>query len=88
MDEKKPLRKDGILTRKMGDEWMLYDSEKGDIHVINSTAEFVWRMCDGSHSIEQIKLQTQETYDVPDGVTINEDIEAIIKNFGDLGVLQ
>ena len=88
MDEKKPLRKDGILTRKMGDEWMLYDSEKGDIHVINSTAEFVWRMCDGSHSVGAIKSHMQDTYEVPAGVNINEDIEGIIKNFGDLGVLK
>jgi hypothetical protein len=87
MDTKKPLRKDGILTRRIGDEWMLYDSEKGDIHVINSTAEFVWRSCDGSRSISEIQRQVKETFDVPNGIDIIKDIDGIIEKFYDLGVL-
>ena len=88
MDKKQPLRKDGILTRRIGEEWMLYDSEKGDIHVINSTAELVWRLCDGSHKISEIQRQVQETFDVPDGVDIIQDINGIIEKFCDLGVLR
>lgn len=87
MDTKQPLRKDGILTRRMGEEWMLYDSEKGDIHVINSTAEFVWRLCDGTHKTSEIQHQVQETFDVPDGVDVIKDIDGIIEKFRDLGVL-
>jgi hypothetical protein len=87
MDTRQPLRKDGILTRRIGDEWMLYDSEKGDIHVINSTAEYVWRLCDGSHSISEIQRKMQEAFDVPDGVDIIKDIDGIIAKFYDLGVL-
>ena len=54
MSIRKPLRKDDIFTRKMGKEWMLYDSKNESIHIINSTAEFVWRLSDGSHSIDNL----------------------------------
>ena len=87
MDKKYPLRKNGILTRRIGDEWMLYNSEKGDIHVINSTAEFVWRMCDGSRSISEIIHQVRDDYELSDEINIKKDIEDIIQIFWELGVL-
>ena len=87
MDKKYPLRKNGISTRRIGDEWMLYNSEKGDIHVINSTAEFVWRMCDGSRSISEIIHQVRDDYELSDEINIKKDIEDIIQIFWELGVL-
>ena len=80
------LRKDGILSRKLGDEWILYDPEKGSIHIINPMAEFVWRMCDGSHSLDEMEKRVGGTYNVPEGVTLKRDLENIIQSFAKMGL--
>lgn len=87
MDLEKPSRKDGILSRQLGDEWLLYDETNGSVHVINSVAEFVWRMCNGSRTIANIEDEMQKTFDVPDGVNLRKDLENIIQNFLDIGVI-
>lgn len=87
MDKKKPLCKEGVLSRQVGEEWMLYDSTQETVHVINKTAEFVWRLCDGSHSVSEIRQKMQDNFDVLDERKIKEDIEDILKKFSDLGVL-
>lgn len=87
MATRMPLRKDGILSRQLGDESVLYDSEKDSVHIINYLAEFVWNMCDGSHSLDEIEECVKDTYTVPDGATVREDLEGIIQSFVDLGIL-
>jgi hypothetical protein len=87
MDTKNPVRKEGILSRQVGEEWMLYDPENESVHVINGTAEFVWRISDGSNSTADIQKKMMETYDVSDESRVAEDVEEIINNFEKLGVI-
>ena len=86
MNIKGPLRKEGILSRKLGDEWMLYDTEKGSIHIINAMAEFVWGMCDGCHTLDEMEKHVKEAYSVPEGVTPKIDLENIVQSFANLGL--
>lgn len=82
-----PQKKETIYSRRMGEEWMLYDSNNEGIHVINATAEYVWRLCDGSNSREDIKEKISIEYNVPDGADLSMDIDAILEKFQELGVL-
>jgi Mg2+/Co2+ transporter CorB len=84
---KGPLRKDGVLSRKLGKEWMLFDPEKGAIHIINAMAEFVWNMCDGSHSLDEMERRLKDVYQVPDGANLNRDLQSIIQSFTSMGLL-
>ena len=88
MDSTKPLRKDGIVARKTGDEWVLYDSEEKSVHIVNETAEFVWRLCDGSHTLSDIAEQVQEAFQVPEGTNVKQSLANIIKTFSDKGILK
>jgi hypothetical protein len=87
MSAKGPLRKDGILSRKLGDEWMLYDPAAGAVHIINGTAEFVWNLCDGQHDLDDIAGQLRGAYQVPDGTALTKDINDIVQGFSDKGLL-
>jgi methyltransferase-like protein len=87
MDTKRPLQKDGILSRKLDDEWLLYNTGEESIHVINSMAEFVWRMCDGTHDLDDIENRVRDAYLVSDETNLRQDVEEIIQNFEDLGIL-
>ena len=88
MDSMKPLKKDGVLARKTGDEWVLYDSEEKSVHVVNATAEFVWRLCDGSHTFSDIAKKMHDAFLVPEGTDVEKALDKIIKTFSDLGILK
>ena len=87
MDTGKPLRKDNILSRQLGNEWILYDTASGAVHVINSMAEFVWRMCDGSHDLVDIENGIRNAHMVPEDRNVGKDLGDIIRKFADLGVI-
>ncbi|MEW6585575.1 MAG: PqqD family protein [Nitrospirota bacterium] len=87
MNVKKPVRKEGILSRQLGEEWILYDTRNGAVHVINAMAEFVWRKCDGTHDLAAIEQSIRDAYSVPDSRDVKKDLEQVIRQFADLGVL-
>ncbi len=87
MDTKRPLQKDGILPRQLGDEWLLYDTGSESVHVVNSMAEFILRMCNGSHDLSEIEQHVREAYLVPDETDLRKDVENIIQSLEDLGIL-
>jgi hypothetical protein len=43
-----------LIVREMSDEVIVYDTEKEKAHCLNQTSAFVWKHCDGKHSIEQV----------------------------------
>lgn len=88
MDTKKPLKKDGVLERQTGDEWVLYDSDDKSVHVVNATAEFVWRLCDGSHTLGDIAKKMNDAFLVPEGTDVEKALDKIITTFSDLGILK
>lgn len=88
MDIKRPERMKGVLARKIGDECMLYDPDKGAVHVINATAEFVWAMCDGSHSVQDMIRRMIGKFQVQDGTNIKSDIENVLTRFKKIEVIR
>jgi hypothetical protein len=87
MSAKGPLRKEGVLSRKLGEEWILYDPEKGVVQIINATAEYVWGLCDGDHDLDDIAKGLQDAYLVPAGTTVSDDVDKIIQDFSAHGLL-
>jgi PqqD family protein of HPr-rel-A system len=88
MDSKKPLKKNGVMSRKVSDEWVLYDQGDKSVHVLNTTAEFVWRMCDGSLTLPEIEDRMREAFDVPEGTEVKKALDNILQNFSNLGIIK
>jgi PqqD family protein of HPr-rel-A system len=88
MDIERPVKMKGVMARKIGDECMLYDPDKGAVHVINSTAEFVWAMCDGSHNIQDITRRMTDKFQIQEGTDIKSEIENILKEFQKIDVIR
>jgi hypothetical protein len=84
----KPMKKEGILSRKTGDEWVLYDTDEKSVHIVNDTAEFIWNLCDGTHTLKDIVERMRDTFDVPDGTDLEKSVNEIISNFSDLGIVK
>ncbi len=47
-------RREGILTREIGDELILYDRATHVAHRLNAIAAVVWGHCDGRRSIQEL----------------------------------
>jgi len=51
----KPKAKDNLTIQDLGDETLIYDPERDNVHVLNATAQAIWNLCDGSHTIKDIQ---------------------------------
>jgi hypothetical protein len=77
---KKPLAREDVTVQVIGDEVMLYDNSSEKIHVLNHSAYAIWKLCDGSHTTEDIRVQLVDQY--PDAETdVVDDIQLIIADF-------
>jgi len=88
MNPDRPLHRDQVLLRDMGGECLLYDKERGRIHVLNAVAGTVWRMCDGAHGIGAIVDAVRAAYDVADDADLTSDVEDIVTSFAKLELLE
>jgi len=86
MPDGRPRRKPGVLARQLGEEWILYDPESGDLHVVNEAAGLVWEMCDGSLSLQQMGERLRAAYSVPPDADVMADLEKIIASFRERGL--
>jgi hypothetical protein len=51
----RPLRRtDGVITTETEDEVLVYDELRHHIHHLNPTTSLVWRLCDGTRTIDRI----------------------------------
>lgn len=47
-------RQDGLVIQEMPNEVLVYDLETSKAHCLNETSAFVWKVCDGKNSVEDI----------------------------------
>lgn len=69
---------DSITTQDLGDEVMLYDAGRENVHILNPTAQKIWKLCDGRHTVgEMADIISREFSDVALG-EITDDIAGIL----------
>ena len=82
----RPAARSDISVQAIGDEVMIYDSAGERIHVLNHSAQAIWKLCDGTNTLEDICREISRVY--PDaGDVIFDDICSIIKEFKKKGLL-
>lgn len=53
-DGRPMMRERGLVVQEASDELLVYDLDTNKAHCLNSTAAAVWKLCDGTRSIEDI----------------------------------
>jgi hypothetical protein len=81
-----PTRKEGVMEREVGGELMLYDVTGRAVHVLNESSRFVWQLCDGSHSVDDMVAQATKEYSAPSD-QVRADINECLATFQSLGIL-
>jgi len=80
-------RKTTLEIRTVGDEVIVHDLATKMVHVLNATAGNVLELCDGTRSIADVTQTVAEATGVHAGF-IKSDIDAIVKEFGTLGLVE
>jgi len=76
-----------VIETEIEGEISLYDPASEQVTILNGTASDVWLLCDGGHSIEEIKDLLAASY----GTTreaVSEDVERTIAEFRTAGLLE
>ncbi|MDQ2746969.1 MAG: PqqD family protein [Acidobacteriota bacterium] len=70
-NSQKPVaRREGLVIQEMPEEVLVYDLATDKAHCLNQTAAFVWKSCDGAHTVQDIaRLFGDEA-----GKTVHEDL--------------
>lgn len=72
--------------RDLGDEYLIYDRPRDQVHVLNGTARKILLLCDGVHTAEQIAAALAETYGI-DEATARDDTKRTLRELSELGAL-
>lgn len=69
--EKRPLsRQDRIVVQDIDGEVLIYDLDKSKAFCLNPTSAFIWRACDGTRTVEEIRSHVSKKL----GATPSEDL--------------
>ncbi|TLD42449.1 MAG: hypothetical protein JETT_1284 [Candidatus Jettenia ecosi] len=83
-----PIRKQGIFVQDIGRETLIYSARERVFHVLNATAKFIWELCDGEHSIEDIEQAVRDNFSMTREYDIAEDVQRTLKFFISKGLLE
>ena len=84
----KPCRRKDIVLKKLGKERLLYNPTTDKVHTLNPTASLIWSLCDGKHSLQEIKKAIYENFSIKETIEIEKDILKNLKELQELGLLE
>lgn len=80
-----PTGRSDVLFRRVGDDWLLFDPDAQEVHVLNLTAALVWAHCDGKHGVDEIEAVVAEAY--PE-LSVTETVNEALTRFQGLSLLE
>jgi hypothetical protein len=83
-----PTARPDLLLRRVGSEWVLYDTTQDRAHVLNLTAAIVWTYCDGTYDRGTIADAIAGEVPGLDATRIRHDVDDVLRRFADEGLLQ
>jgi len=84
----KLCRRKDIVLKKLGKEILLYDPSTDKVHTLNATASLIWNLCDGKHSLKEIKKAIYENFSIKETMEVEKDILENLEELQELGLLE
>ncbi|HXG59132.1 MAG TPA: PqqD family protein [Thermoanaerobaculia bacterium] len=81
------LRNTRIEEAPLQNELMLFDPQSAKFYVLNATMAFVWRRCDGGHSVSQMARELADAFAGVDPQRAESDLNAAIDELRNLGLV-
>ena len=70
-----------MFRQELDAEAVLYHSESGKVHILNKTAERIWELCDGKHSLGDMERVIRASFEIPEETAIADDVVETIEHF-------
>lgn len=80
-----PMVRHDVEAREIGGETLLISGD--DIHVLNETAAFIWKLCDGRSDPAAIETALREEYAIPPDRDVAADVARTLADFQAKGLL-
>ena len=58
-------RKADLVVKEMPDELLVYDLKRDKIHVLNQSAAFIWRQCNGRRTVDDVARALAKSLRIP-----------------------
>jgi len=81
-------RKKHVRTIPVEKELMLHDPAAQKVYALNPTAAFVWTLCDGAHTIEQMIAATETQFSNTTQMDISQDVRQTVDWFSEYDLLE
>lgn len=88
MNTTRPVRKPGITVKDIGGETLLHSTEEEAIHILNPTAQLIWELCDGEHTVKDMEQVVKARFSVADEHDVAGDIRRTLEAFANKGLLK
>ena len=82
----KPIARKDLLFRELEDGGVVYEPTSEAIHSLNSSAAYIWVLCNGNHSLKNISNSIQKDFKEFKSDPFKE-VQKIIIKFHQLGLL-
>jgi len=82
----RPQRRQTVEEKDLGDEYMFYDAQGEQVHVLNGMAREVYLLCDGEHSVADLVKNIVDRYEVDEETAI-QDVNDLLKKLIELELL-
>ena len=83
----RPARVTGIEEQSAGDELVLYDVRAGQLHHLNPTASAVWKLCDGTVTLEDIVAKIGVQFRLSEADEPASDVKALLQEWMRAGLI-
>lgn len=77
---------EGLTTKDLGDEFIVFDVAADRVHVLNATARTILLSCDGDKTVEDLARAFAETYRL-DEATARRDVADTLGELLELGLI-
>jgi len=82
-----PKIDDKIVLREEGDEAFLFNPDTGSIKVLNNTGIFIWKLCNGGFSKEDILKKILDAYNIKSKESAEKDLDDFLDQAQKLGYI-
>ena len=82
-----PVRREGASGVELDDNLAVYDDVGQLMILLNSSAEAVWNLCDGSTTVAAMIRELAEAYP-DDASVIAEDVRGTLRKLAELGLVE
>jgi hypothetical protein len=80
-------QRENLTVQTVDDEILILDLESNQIHQLNTSASFIWSLCDGEVSMEQLAEIYAEHYEV-EAETAKADVQQVTDQLCEMGLLK